>query len=230
MPGAPEEGAVVLINTVTFAGVLLGVSTLGMTVQPAPAGAPAQMKLIGGVKPPRPVATKLYVAACPRGTVFEEEAPEARASEKSCSVPLRLTVCVLPVTPLLLSVMVRVPVREPVSEAPAWGVKVTLMVQEPLTATLEPQLLLWLKLELVLMLLRVSAALPVLERVTACAALVVVANRAAKVRLLGVTPASGAIPVPLRLMVCVLPATPLLLSVRVSVPVRVPVAVGLNVT
>jgi hypothetical protein len=44
---------------------------------------------------------------------------------------------VLPATPLLLSVMVSVPVSGPV----AVGEKVTLIVQEPLAATLPPQLL-----------------------------------------------------------------------------------------
>jgi thiol:disulfide interchange protein len=52
-------------------------------------------------------------------------------------VPLKLTVCVLPVTPLLLSVIVRAPVSAPV----AVGEKVTLIVQEPLAGTLPPQLL-----------------------------------------------------------------------------------------
>jgi hypothetical protein len=63
---------------------------------------------------------------------------------------------------LLLSVMVSVPVSVPV----AVGVKVTLIVQEPPAATLVPQLLVSPKLELVPMLVMVSAALPVLLRVT----------------------------------------------------------------
>ena len=37
-------------------------------------------------------------------------------------------------------------------------------------------------------------------------------------------------PMPLKLTVCVLPAVPLLSSVMVSVPVRAPTAVGVNVT
>ena len=83
--------------------------------------------------------------------------------------PLRETACWLPFTPLLLSVMVRVPVSGPV----AVGVKVTLIVQEPLAATLPPQLLVSPKFALVAMPLMVSAALPVLLRVTACDPLVV---------------------------------------------------------
>jgi hypothetical protein len=77
-------------------------------------------------------------------------------------VPLKLTVCVLPATPLLLSVMVSVPVSGPV----AVGEKVTLIVQEPLAATLFPQLLVWPKLALVVTLVMVSAAVPVLLKVT----------------------------------------------------------------
>ena len=84
-------------------------------------------------------------------------------------VPLSATVCMLPATPLLLSVMVSVPVSVPV----AVGEKVTLIVQEPLAATLPPQLLVSPKLALVAMLVMVSAALPVLLRVTGCDALVV---------------------------------------------------------
>lgn len=65
----------------------------------------------------------------------EVEEPEAAANVKSSPVPLRLTVWVLPVVPLLLSVMVSVPVRAP----PLRGVKVTLMKQEPPAATVLPQ-------------------------------------------------------------------------------------------
>lgn len=91
---------------------------------------------------------------------------------KSCPVPLRFTVCVLPVVPLLLSVIVRVPFRAPPTE----GANVTLIVHDPLAATLLPQLFVWLKLLLVMTLLTVSAALPVLLSVTAWAALVVFTN------------------------------------------------------
>jgi hypothetical protein len=84
-------------------------------------------------------------------------------------VPDKLTVCVLPATPLLLSVTVSVPVRVPV----AVGEKVTLIVQELLAATLPAQVLVTPKLALVAMLAIVSVALPVLLRVTGCDALVV---------------------------------------------------------
>jgi hypothetical protein len=72
-------------------------------------------------------------------------------------------------TPLLLSVMVSVPLSTPV----VVGENATLSEQEPPPATLPTQLLVWLKLALVAMLEMVSAALPVLLKVTDCDALVV---------------------------------------------------------
>jgi len=117
------------------------------------------------VSPPSPPTLKAYVAVCPGETDCEDEDPEGVASVKSSPVPLRLTVCVLPAAPLLLSVMVRVPVSGP----PARGVNVTSMAQELLAATLPPQLVVWLKSSLMKMLLMVSAALPVLLSVTVCA-------------------------------------------------------------
>jgi hypothetical protein len=78
-------------------------------------------------------------------------------------VPVRLTVCVLPAIPLLLSVMVSVPVRVPV----AVGEKVTLIVQEPLAAILLPQLLVWEISPLAVMPERLSAVLPGLLSMTA---------------------------------------------------------------
>ena len=77
------------------------------------------------------------MADCPGVTVAIVEDPEAAAKVKSWPVPARLTVWVLPVVLFVLSVMVKVPVREP----PAVGAKVTLMVHVPPAATLLPQLL-----------------------------------------------------------------------------------------
>jgi hypothetical protein len=74
-------------------------------------------------------------------------------------VPVRLAVCV---AGLALSVMVRVPVLVPV----AVGLKVTLMVQLALAATLEPQVLVWEKSPLFLMLEIARLALPVFWSVT----------------------------------------------------------------
>jgi hypothetical protein len=64
-----------------------------------------------------------------------------------------------------LSVMVSVPLRGP----PTRGVKVTVIVQEPLAETLLPQSLVWLKSSLMPMRLMVSATLPMLLSVTLCA-------------------------------------------------------------
>ena len=75
----------------------------------------------------------------------------------------------LPATPLLLSVMVSVPVSGPA----AVGEKVTLIVQAALAARLPPQLLVSPKFALVAMVAMVSAALPVLLKVTGCDPLVV---------------------------------------------------------
>ena len=58
-------------------------------------------------------------------------------TEKSIPVPVRATVCVLPFTPLLLSIIVSVPVRLP----PTVGVKFTLIVQFAAAATEPPQVL-----------------------------------------------------------------------------------------
>jgi hypothetical protein len=80
------------------------------------------------------------------------------------------------------------------------------------------------------MLLMVSAAVPVLLSLTVCEALLVPTVCPLKVRLPGETPATGAVPVPVRPIVCMLPGIPLLLSVMVTEPVSVPVAVGVNVT
>jgi hypothetical protein len=80
------------------------------------------------------------------------------------TVPLKLTVCWLPVTPPELSVTANVPVRVPV----AVGVKVTLMVQLPPAFRLLPQLLIWEreKSPVTDQLVMVRATPPVLPSVT----------------------------------------------------------------
>ena len=74
-------------------------------------------------------------------------------------MPVRLT---LWVAGLPLSVMVTAPLLVPV----AVGLKVTLSVQLPLAARLEPQVLVWEKSPLTVMLVMLRAALPVFLRVT----------------------------------------------------------------
>ena len=106
---------------------------------------------------------------------------EADPNEKSSALPLRATVWVLPATPLAFSVIVSVPVSAP----PAAGVNVALMVQEPLAATLLPQLLVWVKFALVAMLVIERAAEPPFVSVIRCDAIVVPTIRLPKVRLRG---------------------------------------------
>src|SRR5258705_11485587 len=77
------------------------------------------------------------------------------------------------------------------------------------------------------MLVMVSNASPVFVSVTVCAALVVPTLREPKLKLVGERLTTGAVPVPVRLTICGLPVAS---SVIVMVPVRVPVAVGVNVT
>jgi hypothetical protein len=87
------------------------------------------------------------------------EAGERRTTAAVAPVPVKLTVCV---AGLALSVMVTAPVLVPV----AVGLKVTLRVQLALAATLEPQVLVWEKSPLAVMLAMLRVAFPVLLRVT----------------------------------------------------------------
>jgi hypothetical protein len=77
------------------------------------------------------------------------------------------------------------------------------------------------------MLVMLKLAFPVLFRVTVCAALAVPTFWLLKVRLVAVTPAMGALPMPVRLTVCGLLAA---LSVMVTEAERDPKAVGVKVT
>ena len=84
----------------------------------------------------------------------------------------------------------------------AMGLNVTAMVQLAPPATLDPQVLAWAKLVLATMLVIVSVALPVLVRVTVCAALVVPTLTLLKVKLAGESWTAGAVvPMPVRLTV-----------------------------
>ena len=77
----------------------------------------------------------MYVAVCPAVMDWLVEEPLAAPDVKSCPVPVRVTVCVLLLLPLLSSVTAIAAVRAP----PAEGVNVTLIVHVPLAATLAPQ-------------------------------------------------------------------------------------------
>ena len=75
------------------------------------------------------------------------------------------------------------------------------------------------------MLLMLSVAVPLLVRVTAWAELELPTGTVENVRFVGVNTTLRLVPVPERLTMCGLPGAS---SVTVTVPVRVPVVVGLN--
>jgi hypothetical protein len=93
--------------------------------------------------------------------------------------------------------MVTAPVLVPV----AVGLKVTLRVQLALVARLAPQLLVWKKSPLTVMLVMLRVALPVLLRVTLWALLLIPTSCAGKVKEVGKRLTTGAVPVPVRLTV-----------------------------
>jgi hypothetical protein len=97
-----------------------------------------------------------------------------------------------------LSVTVTAALRAPV----AVGVNVTLILQMAPTATLVPQVFVWLKSPLfapvIVMLLMLSAAVPVFESVTACAVLLVLTSWLLNVSDAGERLTAGATPVPVK--------------------------------
>jgi hypothetical protein len=139
-------------------------------------------------------------------------------------VPVSATICGLPVA---LSLSVSVALLVPV----AVGVNVTLMAQIAPAATLDPQVLVWAKSPLlapvIVMLLMVSAAVPVLVRVSVSAALFVPTVWLPKAIELLERLTAGVVPVPVSATVCGLFDA---LSVMVTVPETDPVAVGVKVT
>jgi hypothetical protein len=142
-------------------------------------------------------------------------------------VPLKVTVWVAPVTPPELSVIVNVLVRAPV----AAGVNVTEITQLDPAPKEAPQPLVGTNsVPAAATLVIVSATLPVLLSVTACAALVVPTVCVANVSAFGETPAAAVpAPVPVNVTLCVAPTLPEL-STICNVAVRVPEAEGVNVT
>jgi hypothetical protein len=123
--------------------------------------------------------------------------------------------------------MVTDPDRDPLD----FGLKATLMRQFFPALSELPHVLVSEKLPLAAMLIPVSGALPVLERVTLLVLLVVPTRWFPKLRLVAERLTAGAddedAPVPVRVTFCGLPAA---LSVMVIEPLRVPVAVGVKVT
>lgn len=192
---------------------------------------PVQESVTAPVKPPRPVTVTLIVPLLPCFTVIGDA-----AMEKSHAVPLSVTVCGLPDA---LSAIVSVAERLPV--APAGGVNVMLIEQVAFAAKAVPfahvepdaiakSLAPALVPPMAGAAVRFKVALPVFLTVIVCTVLVVVTSWPPKVTgLAGVIDITGAevAPVPDNATVCGLVVA---LSVIVSVPVRVPAAVGVNVT
>ena len=123
-----------------------------------------------------------------------KEAGERLTAGPTTPVPVRLTVWV---AGLALSAMVTAPVLVPA----AVGLKVTLSVQLALAATLEPQVLVWEKSPLAVMLVIVRVAFPVFVRVTLWALLLVPTPCEENVNEVGERLTTGAVPVPVRLTV-----------------------------
>ena len=143
-----------------------------------------------------------------------------RAAIALTPVPDSAALCGLPFS--ASSLTVKVPVRTPV----VVGVKETLTVQVPPTAT-TPQLLVCEKSPEIETVEILREAVPLLVTVMICGALVVFRYWPAKVSDDGESAAIEAMPVPASATVG---AAPGLLLFKVSVPVRVPMAVGLKVT
>ena len=145
-------------------------------------------------------------------------------------VPVKLTFCVLPATLPLSSVTTSVALRLPA----AAGVKVTPIEQLAPAASVLTQAVVDTAKSVALVPenpipAMFKVAFPVLFKMTARGALVVVTGWLPKARLLGERPATAAAlaPVPVRLMICGLS---LALSVMVNAALRLPAAVGVNVT
>jgi hypothetical protein len=163
-------------------------------------------------------ALVVFVIWLTKVSVLDGVAPRAGGSTP---VPLKSIVCGLPAPD---EVIVIAPVRVPA----AVGVKVTVTVQVLFWARVAVHVVVRLKSPVA-----AETAMPVTlplfaVRVTVCEALVVFVFWLAKISELDVRPnAGGSTPVPVKLIVCGLPDPE---EVIVIAPVRVPVAVGVNVT
>jgi hypothetical protein len=132
--------------------------------------APATARLVI-LKVALPVLVRMTI--CPSSVVvptvwLEKIKPvgaRCTAGAADTPVPVKVMVCGLPAA---LSEMLRLPLRVPVAE----GIKTTLTVQLFPAGTPVAQVFVWVKSPVAEILEMVSAALPVLVRVTGCAALV----------------------------------------------------------
>jgi hypothetical protein len=140
---------------------------VGDTAQVDMAGAPLQANVTDWLKPPAGDTATMKFAVWPGETVVDAE--EIGAIEKSCPVPVPVSVTVWGLCGLVASsVMLSIPVRTPI----ALGANVTLIVQFAPAGTPPPQLSVSAKSEplvpLIARLDMVTAMLPVLLNVTPC--------------------------------------------------------------
>ena len=174
--------------------------------------------------PPLLVTVTVCVPDCPTVTVPNASVLGLAARAPAVTpVPLSVTLCGLPVA---LSAIESVPVREPV----VVGLNVTLTVQFAPAAKLVPQLFVCEKSPVVETEVMLRLPEPLFVTVTVCAALATFTCWLPKVTLEEESETDGVgalVPVPLNVMVCGLPVA---LSAIDSVPVRLPVVVGLKVT
>jgi hypothetical protein len=194
-----------------------GVSELGVTAQLPAEGAPLQLSETSWWSPSRGSTVTVYVTVWPADMLADVE---LAVSEKSWPVPDNDTDCGLADA---LSVKVRVPVREPAAP----GLKVTVMVQLAPAARLAGQALVWEKSPVAAMFVTLSVALPPFVTLIVCAVLAAPRSSPPKFKLAGETLASAPTPFPAKEILCE-PGTAL--SLRSSAPVRLPGAVGLNIT
>jgi hypothetical protein len=202
----------------------------GVTVQVERFGAPVQANATVPVNPFTGVMVTLKLSVLPAVTFCTAVGPvKPKSGTGAVPVPVSGTVCGLLVA---LSVMVKVPVRGPVTV----GVNVTLIVQvfDPAVAgkvagQADVPVLVSAKSPDAAMEMIVRGPVPVFVSVTVCAALIIFSSWLPKVRLVGasVTAGVGFAPVPVNAMFCGLVLS---LSVSCNVAVSLPTTVGLNVT
>jgi hypothetical protein len=216
--------------------VALGVKVT-LTVQLAPAANELPQVLVSAKSPAlvpviaMPVMLKVVVPTLVRVTVFAglvvptATEPKSKLVGESFAVvpiPLSVTFCGLPGA---LSVTDSLPVRFPICV----GSKVTLTVQLAPAASELPQVWVCAKspalVPVIAMAVIVNVVVPTLVSVTVFAGLAVSMATVPKLKVVGES--FAVVPIPLSGTCCGLPAA---LSVTVRAAMRVPLAVGLNVT
>ena len=254
-------GAVPVPLRVTFCGEPVALSAMRIVAVSVPAAAGVKVTVMAQLAPAPRLALQLFTCENEPAPVPEMPMPWPVPLKVSVAVPVffsvmacvaallptsvpanvrlvaeRLTAGAVPVPdsvifcgePLALSAMFIAAVSAPATA----GLKLTVMVQLPPAATLDPQLLVCayalalVPVTVMAALLKVSGAFPVLLSVTGSVAVVPTAV-ALNERLPGDKPAAGASPVPLRVTFCGDPAA---LSAMLSAAAREPKAVGLKVT